>query len=388
MTRRSLKNVRGRVRARGDAKVADVLAGAWRRAASEEPDGLTHGFHSWPARMHPAIAREVLAAFDGRVVLDPFCGGGTVLVEARVAGRRGVGVDLNPLAVRVADVRCDARPAPSRAAFVATARAVAAASEARVRGRVPIQVKLPREEIAFYAPHVLKELGGLRAEISEVADDRDRRALAMVLSAILVKVSKQRADTSRDAQERRIRKGLSTELFLRKAEELSGRWAELASRAKAPPPLLIEGDARRLPRLMRARRADLIVTSPPYGGTYDYAEHHARRIAFLELDDRKLRRFELGARRDLSRSPAGSGRWDRQVDAMLEAMVAVLQPRGRIVLVMGDAQVGADRVEVPSQLARLAPARGLRIEAVASQERPDWRGGRAREEHVVSLVRA
>ena len=71
-------------------------------------DSLTHPLHTYPARMHPATARALIAlCFGGDdpppgVVLDPFCGSGTTLVEGRAAGLDVVGSDLNPLAVRIA----------------------------------------------------------------------------------------------------------------------------------------------------------------------------------------------------------------------------------------------------------------------------------------------
>lgn len=37
-------------------------------------------------------------SFDGKVVLDPFCGGGTSLVELNRLGVKGIGIDLNPVA--------------------------------------------------------------------------------------------------------------------------------------------------------------------------------------------------------------------------------------------------------------------------------------------------
>jgi DNA modification methylase len=39
------------------------------------------------------------------VVLDPFCGSGGVLVEARLAGLNSVGIDINPLACLLAEVK-------------------------------------------------------------------------------------------------------------------------------------------------------------------------------------------------------------------------------------------------------------------------------------------
>jgi len=65
--------------------------------------GLTHGFYRYPARFSPLFARAAIQAFTepGDVVLDPFMGGGTTMVEARVADRFGIGVDISSLSVFV-----------------------------------------------------------------------------------------------------------------------------------------------------------------------------------------------------------------------------------------------------------------------------------------------
>lgn len=69
--------------------------------------GLTHGFYRYPARFSPIFARAAIRAFTepGDVVLDPFMGGGTSLVEACAAGRRAIGTDLNSLSVFVSQVK-------------------------------------------------------------------------------------------------------------------------------------------------------------------------------------------------------------------------------------------------------------------------------------------
>ncbi len=132
-------------------------------------------------------------------------------------------------------------------------------------------------------------------------------------------------------------------------------------------------------------KADLILGSPPYGGTYDYIDHHARRYAWLGIDPHRFDRGEVGARRRL-KGPDGMRRWDRQVEIFLTAMAAVRrEKRGAIVLLVGDAQIGKRRIDAANQLRRIAPRAELEFVAAASQERPDHRGGAPRREHLVLL---
>ena len=71
----------------GDPELSAVLAEAI--SHSGKIDRATHRFHTYPAGMHPDCAKRPLL-FPG-TVHDPFCGGGTVLVEGilrrRVSGQ-------------------------------------------------------------------------------------------------------------------------------------------------------------------------------------------------------------------------------------------------------------------------------------------------------------
>ena len=61
---------------------------------------FTHDIHPYPAMMIPEVARRLIADYgkDASFVLDPFCGSGTSLLEANLAGLDAFGLDLNPLA--------------------------------------------------------------------------------------------------------------------------------------------------------------------------------------------------------------------------------------------------------------------------------------------------
>src|SRR6267143_1397430 len=65
--------------------------------------GLTHAFYRYPARFSPSFVGSAIDLFSepGDLILDPYMGGGTAIVEAYARGRAVVGCDLNSLAVFV-----------------------------------------------------------------------------------------------------------------------------------------------------------------------------------------------------------------------------------------------------------------------------------------------
>jgi hypothetical protein len=393
--RRALSHAPGAITLHGPPALAEPLGDALALATSTDPDALTHGFHVWPGRMHRALAGrliELLAPRPGAVVVDPFVGGGTVVVEALLRGHHAIGLDANPLSEKVVRVRARRTSPDDREAFRVLVRHLVERSLERVRERRPALAKLRGEHLVLYGPHTLKELAGLLEEIRALEgtpiDPADREAALVVFSSIVGKLSNKRADTAEDEVRKRIRKGLSTELFERKAEELIARWAALAEAARGSrgSVLALTGDARALPDVLAdvpgRPRADLVLTSPPYGGTYDYLAHHALRLDWLGLRDASFDRAEIGARR---RTHA-VGDWDRELGEALAAMRGTLRGRdARIALVIGDAQIGPRRLDAHDHVVDLAPRVGLAPVAAASEDRPDHLGGPDRREHVIVL---
>lgn len=75
--------------------------------ARHDTQYLTHGFHPYPAKMIPQVARKLIDEYgkNAKLLLDPFCGTGTALVEARLSNMNAVGFELNPLARLIAQVK-------------------------------------------------------------------------------------------------------------------------------------------------------------------------------------------------------------------------------------------------------------------------------------------
>src|SRR3989338_8590683 len=68
---------------------------------------LTHGYHPFHGKFIPQIPRMIIEHLTkpGDTVLDPFCGSGTALIEANIADRNVIGVDISPIAVLISKVK-------------------------------------------------------------------------------------------------------------------------------------------------------------------------------------------------------------------------------------------------------------------------------------------
>lgn len=119
----------------------DSLAEALTAASYSYCSGGTHGFYHYPARFAPPIAQAVISEFsrDDDVVLDPFVGGGTTLMEALRLGRRVVGSDINALAHFVSSTRTT----PLSETDASDLRRWARACSDRLGGRDPEVSELP-----------------------------------------------------------------------------------------------------------------------------------------------------------------------------------------------------------------------------------------------------
>jgi DNA modification methylase len=403
--RRSLSHVGGNVLVEGDGKAAALLAAAISVPSSAEAEELArahvHGFHSYPARMHPLTARRLVEGFSqrGDAVIDPFCGSGTVLVEARLAGRAAVGVDANPLAARLARLKLAPTTPEQRARWIEAAREAAAFADARREARAGPTHRYGHADVALFAPHVLLEMDGLRAGIDRIAARAPdaASALELVLSAILTKVSRRESDTSSREVEKRIAAGYPSRLFVRKTEELAARLAAVAAGYQsAEAALVLEGDARRLDGVRDGSIA-LAVTSPPYPGNYDYLAHHAARLRWLRLLPDRFDRAEIGARRRLDPlgAVAGADRWRDEIGEVLRALGRVLAPDGAAVILLADSVVAGAPVYAVDLIRGMAPGAGFALRAVASQPRPHFHAGsgrafarRARAEHAILVIKA
>lgn len=378
-------------------------------------DRATHFLHPYPAKLlahipHFFLDNEVLSG-AGDVVLDPFCGSGTVLLEAVLCNRNAVGVDTNPLACllsRVKTLAFDANDLPGLAEGVI--------AEAKLGGDAspPAVVNIDY----WFHPHVIRDLARLRDAISRVRSVERREFLSACFSAAVRRVSladprvsvpvKLRA--SRYPADHRFRPGIESRVsrlksisvyteFQRIVEANVQRMADL--RALLPSGVsctVSESDARRIlverngsPRRLAARSVDMIVTSPPYPGAQKYIRACSLSLGWLGFHSatslRDLERKNIGrehySKAETSSLPStGVAAADRligeigkrnplrahivatylvEMRAVFGELSRVLRRDGHLVLVCGNSQVGGRPFRTCAFLAGLAEEAGLEL---------------------------
>jgi len=413
-----MPRTQGRIHRDGLTSTATVLVSALEAAQkdNETAETLTHPFHSYPARLHPATAKvlvEFVAEGAGRTqpLVDPFCGSGTVLVEARAAGLRATGVDLNPLAILIARAKTWTVPPRRRRELGETAHSIASAALAAGKaarragaGADPAPLRKVtgfdpnarnRRLASWFAPHVRRELEDLAARLDDLRarDAELADVLTACLSAILYKVSSRTSDTDPTWVARNVARGQAARLFAQRVDLLVAGLDDL-SRIHAPVPEVFEHDVRKLAEVVPAGTAAGVITSPPYAGTYDYAEHQRLRFDFLGLRHRDFDAGELGSRRAFEEdAPEAHRRWKKALAGIVDRITTALAPGRLAAIVLGDS-VARGRALYALDDLREALTGDVVIEAWASQERPmlgnvERRafGDRPKAEHIVVLRR-
>ncbi len=144
---------------------------------SDEQDAHTLHFSvSIPDSFSPGLARYFIQRYSGKgdVVLDPFCGRGTVPLEATLMERQAMGADINPVYARVSSAKLNPVDLVEVAMFLQG-----------VNFSRPVSLEGYSECFGnFFDPETYRELVNLRSAIS-VRSDKVARFVEMVTLSIL-----------------------------------------------------------------------------------------------------------------------------------------------------------------------------------------------------------
>jgi DNA modification methylase len=161
---------------------------------SQDSGYASHNFHSFPAKFPPQLPRKFIEELTvpGDLVLDPMMGSGTAVLEACLSGRRGAGLDIDPLALMLTR----AKVTPLDARLVAQiGNKILERAELAVRERKnELNQALAnrwdsktREFVDYwFAPETQIDLLALINEIQQIEDAKIRTFFELAFSAIII----------------------------------------------------------------------------------------------------------------------------------------------------------------------------------------------------------
>jgi len=248
---------------------------------------LTHTFHSYPARFIPQIPLTFIKLFteEQEIVLDPFCGCGTTLVESFLNNRKSIGNDFNPLATLISKVKTTLIEDTQFRYFnrkLAVMKRYLDLDYRRVNEKIN---NLPNRKIsAIFSKTVISKLEAIRETLLEVKEegydelfDFGRVALSSTIWSLVEN------DGGIDVDDLFVKKVKSMEKELSKTAKIV---------EKNPEVRVICGDARKLE--VQSDSIDLVVTSPPYVNALDYYRVHMYNMLWLGMDFDLFRKHEIG----------------------------------------------------------------------------------------------
>ncbi len=253
-------------------------------------DEAVHDWYRFVLSFPPHLVRHYVERFDlvpGSVVLDPFCGTGTTLVECRKLGLNAIGVESNPLAAFASNVKTDWSPDPAR--FTAHARGIARRTALKLRnGGVPEdsaqllfggtnsggdlrELPEPSQRLLLkgsISPLPLHKVLVLLEAIERARDTRFQNHEKLCLAKTALRASNLRFGPEVGVGLRKENAPV-VDIWLNQVLKMARDLRELPSR-NGTTSSVCEADARRLEGIIPPDSVDAVITSPPYPNEKDY----------------------------------------------------------------------------------------------------------------------
>lgn len=417
----------------GDFPKAVDLSGEFRKYIGKQVSYATHGIHKYPAKFIPQIPRFCIEAYSdvGDVVLDPFMGSGTTLLESFILGRNSYGIDIHPLARLIAKVKTTPLDPETLSAMADGLLSDIRGDLGDNRSWIP---EIPNRE-HWFRPSVLDELATIKKNVWRIREGDCQDFFKICFSSIIRKVSNSDDDslipevtsfhkkldeqgkTSYDALSRfenTIRNKLMDAADLwRLAQDIPGKYGS------APNVSIIGNDARDI--ALGAGSVDLAVTSPPYASAVHYVSVHKLEMHWLdlignmaELDSRVVGTARAYVKEYRSWEPRASF---PEVRRVLEDLVSkdrksayivhkyfddmrknlsevnrVLRRNGKYCIVVGENTFRKVRIPTYAILSRIAEGSGFRVEKTfvydvinRHLDIPRWNDSRIERDHILVL---
>lgn len=252
-----------------------------------------HYIHPYTAKLIPQIPRYVMEKYTSKndIVLDPFCGSGTTLLEARLLCRNAVGIDINPLAVLISEAKTTLVDIDE----LNLAIYIVKKKVKKEKGK--IIVEFPNIDY-WFSKEAQIELSRIKRSIKHLngrLNESTNKFLLVCFSSIIRKSSYADPRMAKTYKSKRvverIRNGWTPsplKYFVEALEKNSERLKSLSEYLNGNNNYVkvFQGDGRETSAILNRHgieKVDFIITSPPYINAQDYFRSYKLELWWLGL---------------------------------------------------------------------------------------------------------
>lgn len=303
--------------------------------AEDNTRAYTHSIHPYPAMMIPQVAGRLIDMYakPKAVILDPFSGSGSVLLEAFIRGYDSYGIDINPLSLLISRIKTT--PLNYKGLQIELEKILKKTSLAKNTKR-PNFFNIDY----WFKPEVVSHLTALQTAIDSINDKKIKDFFKVVFSFTVRAASNTRNGEFKlyriDDDKLRNFNPNALKIFKKRAEENIAAMADLwekYSRSKTKVNILNEDTRHRTS--IKDKKVDIVVTSPPYGDsktTVAYGQFSRLSLQWLGFEgkDIDVDNRSLGGRLDVKNLHLGYA--SPNLRYVLDLVSRVDQKRAREVL--------------------------------------------------------
>lgn len=246
---------------------------------------ITHGIYTYPAKFIPQLAQKLINTHskENDIVIDPFMGSGTTVIEAIVNNRIGIGTDINEIAALLGKVKTTPI---SIKLLIKEYDNLMCNLQRKLNGDLQAEVEvingqmnLPARVDYWFKPHIKNKLCVILNEVQAIEDPAIRELFLVVFAQILKSCSiwlQKSVKPTRDLNKKEVdplyKFKWQANRVLKKYSDFNNTLTQEVKSDIKNYRIIKNGDAKDLP--CKTGKATLIVTSPPYVTSYEYADLH------------------------------------------------------------------------------------------------------------------